>query len=152
MKFIVREMGISDRAVWVQMRLALWPHENAEALAKGIDDIVGSNDAWGFIAETADGTPAGFAELTIRKFANGCETQPVPFLEGIWVKEPLRREGVGARLIGHVEAFLTARGFREMGSDTEIDNRTSQIAHRGWGFSEKERVVYFRKTLNAPGR
>jgi aminoglycoside 6'-N-acetyltransferase I len=90
---------------------------------------------------------AGFAELAIRKYANGCETRPVPFVEGIWVKPQFRRQGVGARLIGHVEAFVMARGFREIGSDTLIDNRTSQAAHLAWGFFETERVVYFRKVL-----
>ena len=86
-------------------------------------------------------------QLAIRDYANGCASRPVPFLEGIWVKAPFRRQGIGTRLISHIEAFLTARGFREIGSDTELENHASQSAHRGWGFSETERVVYFRKLL-----
>ena len=46
---------------------------------------------------------------------------------------------------------LAEKGFREIGSDTPLDNRASQDAHRGWGFAETERVVYFRKGL-AGGR
>jgi len=69
------------------------------------------------------------------------------FLEGIWVRPKFRRQGIGARLIRHIEAFLVSQGFRELGSDTQIDNLESQIAHRAWGFSETERVVYFRKDL-----
>jgi aminoglycoside 6'-N-acetyltransferase I len=61
----------------------------------------------------------------------------------------LRRRGIGAGLIKHVEAFLVARGFCELGSDTQIDNGASQAAHLGWNFSETERVVYFRKCLKA---
>ena len=45
------------------------------------------------------------------------------------------------------EALLVERGFRELGSDTYIDNRQSQAAHLAWGFSETERVVYFLKIL-----
>jgi aminoglycoside 6'-N-acetyltransferase I len=71
----------------------------------------------------------------------------VPFLEGIWVETELRRQGVGKALIEYAANFLVARGFSELGSDAEIDNHVSHASHRGWGFSETERVVYFRKTL-----
>jgi len=147
MEVIVREIGAADRAVWAQMRAALWPGPAPEALAAEIDELLRSDDAWGFIAETADGTAIGFAELALRKYANGCSTQPVAFLEGIWVKSEFRRQGIGARLIAHIAAFAAARGFRELGSDAELDNRISHAAHRGWGFAETERVVYFRKDL-----
>ena len=148
MGILVREMQVSDRAAWAQMRSALWPDETKAAHAEMIETLLRSKDAWGFIAEM-DGTPAGFAELAIRDYANGCDIAPVPFLEGIWVSPLRRRQGIGARLIVHIEAFVRARGFCEMGSDTPIDNCASQAAHRSWGFSETERVVYFRKRLKA---
>jgi len=72
----------------------------------------------------------------------------VPFLEGIWVEPELRRRGVGRALVDHVEAFVRARGFREIGSDALLGNRASHAAHAAWGFSETERVVYFRKGLD----
>jgi aminoglycoside 6'-N-acetyltransferase I len=143
---IIREARASDRAAWTAMRAALWPEEDAEALARGIDAILARGDAWGFIAE-ADGAAVGFAEVAIRPYANGCDSQPVAFLEGIWVAEGTRRSGIGKQLIAHIEAFLLARGFNELGSDTPFDNLASQDAHRRWGFAETERVVYFRKTL-----
>jgi len=147
MDIIVREMGAADRAVWAAMRAALWPEEDARALADGIDEFLGSGDCWGFMAEKRDGMAVGFAEISIRKSANGCESRPVPFLEGIWVRQDLRRLGIGARLVRHVEDFLVSRGYRELGSDALLDNSVSHESHRGWGFSETERVVYFRKDL-----
>ena len=143
----VREIGPDDRVAWAAMRAALWPDEDKAGLADGIDEFFDGDDAWGFMAETSDGTPVGFAEIAIRKYANGCETSPVPFLEGIWVKEEFRRQGIGAALIRYVEDFLVARGYRELGSDALMDNRLSHDSHRGWGFTETERVVYFRKSL-----
>src|SRR5215208_7864593 len=98
-KATVRPMNASDLANWAAMRAALWPEEAAPMHAREIEQILGSEDAWGFIAEMADGAPAGFAEISLRKFANGCETQPVPFLEGIWVEAPLRRQGIGRLLV-----------------------------------------------------
>jgi aminoglycoside 6'-N-acetyltransferase I len=147
MTVLIREMRAADRRVWAEMRAALWPEDGLEPHAGAIDEVMDDPEAWGFIAETVDGAAAGFAEIAIRKYANGCDTRPVAFLEGIWVTPALRRQGIGSRLIHHVEAFLIARGFRELGSDAQLDNRISQVAHRGWGFSETERVVYFRKAL-----
>jgi aminoglycoside 6'-N-acetyltransferase I len=72
-----------------------------------------------------------------------------PFLEGIFVREEFRRRGIGARLMAYAEEFVAARGFTEIGSDTDIANRASHAAHRSWGFVETERVVYFRKVLGA---
>jgi aminoglycoside 6'-N-acetyltransferase I len=145
-------MTAADGAVWAEMRAELWPSEHADAHAAAIEDILNSGDAWGLIAETPASAGIGFAEIAIRKYANGCETQPVPFLEGIWVKPSFRRRGVGAQLIGYAETYLASRGFRELGSDTEFHNRISQAAHLAWGFAETERVVYFRKELGASGR
>lgn len=152
MQVTVREMEASDRASWAEMRAALWPEETPAAHDAAIGNILGDANVWGFMAESPDGTPAGFAELAIRSYANGCDSAPVPFLEGIWVTPPLRRQGIGAQLIAHLEALVAARGFCEIGSDTPIANGASQAAHRGWGFSETERVVYFRKKLKSAVR
>lgn len=151
MKFTVRQMGPSDRPAWAEMRAALWPEESLQNHAEEIGGLLASEDCWAFIAETGDGAPVGFAEVAVRKYANGCTTRPVPFLEGIWVKAEFRRRGIGARLIETAEAFLSDRGFREIGSDAEIQNLVSHAAHAGWGFSETERVVYFRKAIKSRG-
>src|SRR5215469_8914797 len=143
----IRPMERGYTPSWLKMRHALWPEADEQGHAKDIERILTSADEWAFLAE-ADGVPAGFAEISVRKFANGCETAPVPFLEGIWVEPELRRRGVGRALVAHVEAFVRARGFREIGSDALLDNKASHMAHAAWGFSETERVVYFRKGLD----
>jgi aminoglycoside 6'-N-acetyltransferase I len=144
-------MGANDRAIWAQMRIALWPDETVRGHAEMTDELVGNREVLGLIAEAADGNAIGFAEIAVRKYANGCDTRPVAFLEGVWVKPQFRRRGIGTRLIAHAGAFLAERGFRELGSDTPIDNQASQAAHVAWGFSETERVVYFRKLLKPLG-
>ena len=150
--FGIREMNGRDKLIWAEMRAHLWPDEAPRAHAEAIETMLQDDDVWGFIAETSYVDAVGFLEVALRKYANGCESQPVPFLEGIWVDPRFRRQGVGARLLEYLEAFLTARGFREIGSDTQIDNHTSQAAHLSWGFLETERVVYFRKVLNSSRR
>jgi aminoglycoside 6'-N-acetyltransferase I len=152
MDVFIRQMGAADRTVWASMRASLWPEETPQQHFEGIDQLLADGEAWGFIAETSDGTAVGFAEIAIRAYANGCDSRPVGFLEGIWVSEQFRRRGIGAQLVRHIESFLASRGFHELGSDTPLDNGVSQSAHLGWGFSETERVVYFRKLFRAPAR
>jgi aminoglycoside 6'-N-acetyltransferase I len=151
MNITVRQMTASDRTAWVEMRSALWPEDAPEAHVDAANELLNSGENWGLIAETLDREIAGFAEIAVRKYANGCDTKPVGFLEGIWVKPKFRRQGIGAQLIKKAEALLVECGFHELGSDTPINNRDSQAAHLAWGFSETERVVYFRKVL-APTR
>ena len=51
------------------------------------------------VAETAGATPAlvGFAEVSRRAYAEGCETSPVGFLEGWYVVPERCGQGGGAR-------------------------------------------------------
>jgi aminoglycoside 6'-N-acetyltransferase I len=152
MAFSVRQMGRADREAWARMRAALWPDASAEEHGKDVAAMLADATGWGFVAQNNDGAPVGFAEITIRPFANGCDSRPVPFLEGIWVEPRFRRQGVGALIVEHVEAFVAARGFGEIGSDALIENHISHAAHRGWGFCETERVIYFRKLLGTRSR
>jgi aminoglycoside 6'-N-acetyltransferase I len=142
-------MGRGDRETWIRLRAALWPDEAGEVHGKDVDAFLGDETGFGFVAETEDGTAVGFAEITIRPFANGCDSRPVPFLEGIWVEPSFRRRGIGTRLLARIETFVMARGFYEMGSDALLENIDSHAAHRGWGFAETERMIYFRKLLGA---
>jgi aminoglycoside 6'-N-acetyltransferase I len=48
--------------------------------------------------------------------------------------------------VAHIERFVAARGFHEIGSDALIENAGSHAAHAAWGFVETERVVCYRKT------
>ena len=143
----IRQVERTDRGAWARLRHALWPEENLAAHASAIDRVLASEDEWAFLAIDENGKAVAFAEIAVRKYANGCESQPVPFLEGIWVDARFRRCGIGRRLVVHVEQFVAARGFREIGSDALIDNVGSHTAHAAWGFAETERVVYFHKLL-----
>jgi len=140
-------MTAADRKLWSELRAALWPEQAPEQHVHDLDSVLRDGQYWGFVAQAPDGHAIGFAEISIRRFANGCDSQPVPFLEGIWVAPQFRRQGIAALLLDRIEAFVTERGFQELGSDALIDNTESHAAHRAWGFAETERVIYFRKVL-----
>lgn len=144
----VREMGRADHAAWAGMARSLWPEHDLDRLRAGIDAMAGPGIGGrrGWIAE-AQGRDVGFAELGLRPYANGCDSQPVGFLEAIWVAPDWRGRGVARQLLAAVVAAARADGLREIGSDALIDNAPSLAAHASWGFEEIERVVWFRKTL-----
>lgn len=148
MSLAVRELGPADLDIWASLAYRLWPEDPPETHRAEIAATLGPGlgGCRAFVAE-AEGAVAGFAELGLRPYANGCATRPVAFLEGVWVAPGARRRGVGRALLAHVEALARAEGLREIGSDTLIANRVSRSAHRAWGFEEIERVVCFRKTL-----
>lgn len=145
MGILIRKVRRRDKAAWLTLRRRLWP-EPRETLRREIECLFGKR---GFLCLIAwqEGKVVGFAEAMIRPFANGCESAPVPFLEGLWVEPASRRKGIGRLLVQGVESWAQRKGFRELGSDAYLTHRTSHKAHRAYGFRETERVVYFKKSL-----
>jgi hypothetical protein len=45
MEFIVRQMGASDRAIWAEMRTALWPDEAPLTHAKMVHELLGDGES-----------------------------------------------------------------------------------------------------------
>ena len=136
-----------DRADWLRLRVALWPDARAESPAE-ISDILASPDLAALIARDAGGTAIGFAEIALRRdYVNGCETSPVGFLEGIFVALEARRQGVARALVDAAAEWVRSKGCTEFASDADISNDASHRMHAALGFSETQRVVYFRKLV-----
>jgi aminoglycoside 6'-N-acetyltransferase I len=133
---------------WVKMRCELWPEYPEVDLRGGAGAMLllpAKND---IRIASVDGKPIGFAETSLRSdYVNGCETSPVAFLEGIYVAPDQRRKGVARALIGEAEAWAKKIGCKEFASDALLANSDSHKMHTALGFSETERVVYFRKSL-----
>jgi aminoglycoside 6'-N-acetyltransferase I len=146
----IRPLESRDRQTWAEMRAALWPDEDADHLAHETLQHFGEGLKPPLIvlaAEDAQGRLAGFIELSLRPYAEGCASSPVPFVEGWYVAAEARHQGVGRRLVEAAENWARLRGFTEIGSDALLDNAMSHAAHAALGFEEVERIVCFRKTL-----
>jgi aminoglycoside 6'-N-acetyltransferase I len=146
---LIRLIQPSDAADWERMRQALWPSEPGEHAEEIASFFAGDrrDPAEVLLAIDGSGRAIGFAEVSIRQYAEGCDSDRVAYLEGWFVEEAQRRKRVGAALVAAVEAWGRAQGCTELASDTEIDNTGSAAAHRALGFSEVERIVCFRKDL-----
>lgn len=99
-----------------------------------------------FAVERPGGGLAGFLEISVRNYAEGC-TGDTPYIESWFVDRDLRGTGVGRALMGAAEQWAREQGYSELGSDTLLENHVSQAAHRALGFAEVERTVHFRKAL-----
>jgi aminoglycoside 6'-N-acetyltransferase I len=150
----VRPAAPADAERWIDLRLALWPHEpRAELAAAAYAYLQGR----GFMLEIVlvavdeEQTVVGFAELSLRPYAEGCATTPVAFLEGWFVVPEWRGRGVGRALVHAAEEWGRGRGCREFASDANIDNLASAAAHEALGFEEVEQIRCFRKSLESAG-
>ncbi len=155
----VREATPADAADWVALRHALWPHATLRDLRATARAFFGAGTlevAAVFLAFAADAArdhgeaPCGFLELSLRAHVPGVTEVPAPFVEGWFVERRVRRRGVGRALMAAAERWSRARGHRALGSDTQLDNRRSRVAHRALGFGEHERLVSFVKRLGGP--
>lgn len=145
---------------WLQLRGEFFPEdfpgEHQQFLQKlNTDPGEGQNDNGrftAFIAHAADDEAMGFAEVAIRHdYVNGCQYRPALFLEGIFVRPAFRGRGIARALCSAAGEFGARHGCREFASDVLIDDFDSLAAHAALGFTETERVVYFRKLLGTPG-
>lgn len=144
----VRPLQPADIPAWKRMRKALWPRltdaDNDRECAAILAD---SEHHAVFVAAPGSQEPQAFADASLRQYADGCETSPVGYLEGWFVQEPIRRGGIGRRLVEAAENWARSKGCTEMGSDAILDNIGSQAAHARLGYDEVERQVCFRKAL-----
>jgi aminoglycoside 6'-N-acetyltransferase I len=138
-----------DDADWLRLRMALWPAGTAETHRAEMASFLAQPDRFAqFIARDQDGAGVGFVEASIRHdYVNGTETSPVAFLEGLYVRPRARRQGVARALVAAVTEWARSKGCAELASDALIGNRISHATHRGLGFVETERVVYFNKRI-----
>ena len=146
----VRPATPADAADWLRMRVALWPEgeasEHADEIAQFFAGTL-TNPLEVLLAVDEAGKTIGFAELSIRNYAEDCVTDCVAYLEGWYVDAEWRRRGVGRALVAEAEAWARAQGCTEFGSDALLENETSAAAHRALGFQETVRIRCFRKQL-----
>ena len=125
----------------------LWPEHSAEDMTEEIASLLAREDAAIFLYKE-QGEAVGFAECQLRRdYVEGTETSPVGYLEGIYVREGVRRQGIARSLLSACETWAKAHGCTEFGSDCELDNTDSQRFHRAVGFEEANQIVAYVKKL-----
>jgi aminoglycoside 6'-N-acetyltransferase I len=129
------------------MRDELWPGARDEHVLEIAQYFAGHVHMLDqvYMAVTAEDLSIGFIELSIRNYAEGSDYSRVPYVEGWFVAEAYRGQGVGKLLMQSAENWARDLGYSELASDAELDNLGSIAAHKAFGFDETERVVCFLK-------
>lgn len=144
---MIRKAKIGDLNAITDLAMKLWPcHEESE-LAANLAQILEKSDAAFFLAQQ-DGRNVGFAQCQLRRdYVEGTESSPVGYLEGIFVEETARGQGVAKALISACENWAKENGCREFASDCELSNDASLAFHLALGFEEANRIICFTKRL-----
>ena len=143
---MIRKAQKEDLPVLADLAARLWPHHTAaEMEAEFLQAIHQENTAF-FIAW--EEIPIGFAQCQLRHdYVEGTDSSPVGYLEGIYVAEDFRKQGVAKVLLGACESWAESKGCREFASDCELDNAQSLAFHLNVGFEEANRIICFTKRL-----
>lgn len=86
----------------------------------------------------------GFAIFSIRsEYVEGSEKSPVGYLEAIVIDDNQRGQGLAEKLVNHGIEWCKSKGCAQVGSDVELQNKTSQLFHEKLGFKEVNRLVCY---------
>jgi aminoglycoside 6'-N-acetyltransferase I len=143
------QIGADSFSLYCRLRNQFWPMGETVCEREAVE-ILG-DVRWGvFVARIDSGAVVGFLEVCLRGYAEGAESSPVGYLEGLYLDAEYRRQGIGAALVRAGEQWAWSRGCREMASDAQIDNAVSIEMHKHMGYREVERQVCFLKRLTDP--
>lgn len=95
-----------------------------------------------------DNKKIGFAHFSIRKdYVEGTKSNPVLYLEGIYIKEEYRNNGYSKLLINEGIKWGKENNCKEFASDCEETNINSINFHKQMGYNEVNRIVCFTKEI-----
>ena len=109
---IVRKAESGDRAEWLRMRVALYPNDDPQILAREIDQLL-ADLTWGILmAEIPTEGLCGFVEVSFRSRAEGCESGAVGYIGSWYVDPQVRRQGIGRELLDAAEGWAVQCGAK----------------------------------------
>lgn len=144
----VRPMQETEVALWAALRLKLWPdHPSADNAADTAAFLAGASALKIVFLAFDDDMAVGFVEISERSVADGCENDPVAYVEGWYVDDAYRGTGMGGALIDAAKRWAQTNEYAYLASDAELTNTGSRKAHRALGFEEVSQVATFRMKL-----
>ncbi|MBX4200802.1 GNAT family N-acetyltransferase [Candidatus Parcubacteria bacterium] len=138
----------NDFSDWVNLGVSLWPNHSRIELEEEFRDILHSDNEGAFVYKDESGRVIAFLNFAIRRdYVEGASTNPVGYIEGIYVKDEYRKRGIAKKLIEKTEEWFVQQGISEIGSDVEADNLLSQEFHKSIGFKEGKTLIHYLKKI-----
>lgn len=141
------ELTEDDLEPWTHLACSLWPDHSCEEMRESGFHILRSPRETAFLCRIGQDY-AGFVHVSIRvDYVEGSDSNPVGYVEGIYVKDSYRKQGIAKRLLEAGEAWAASQGCAQMGSDVEQGNDDSCHFHSRVGFKEVNRLICFIKDI-----
>ena len=144
---MIQKAEVKDLPAIAELVCQLWPDHTVEEVQIEFAEIITKNDAAFFLAY-AEETAIGFAQCQLRHdYVEGTDSSPVGYLEGIYVADGYRKQGVAKELLSACESWAKTKGCTEFASDCELSNTQSLQFHLNVGFEEANRIICFTKKI-----
>jgi aminoglycoside 6'-N-acetyltransferase I len=146
----IAKIAQDDFNEWLDLALRLWPDYSSIEMQEILTDLLKSDRETAFLVRDDKGSAIAFMNLSLRyEYVPEATRSPVGYIEGIYVKDEYRHQGVGKAMVEYAEQWARAQGCIELASDALIENTASHEFHTKTGFREAERTVFFIKSLAA---
>ena len=130
---------------WLALALTLWPDANECDLMKERNEGHLKNEFLYYLNNKA----VAFISLSLRHdYVEGTDSSPVGYIEGIFVEQNYRRNGIAKELVDFAKNWSVANGCVELASDCLLENEDSRIFHNRIGFREANTIVCFTMDLS----
>ncbi len=144
---MIRRAEQSDLALLAALACRLWPEHPLDEMLTELEEIITEPGAAFFLAFDSE-TAVGFAQCQLRHdYVEGTESSPVGYLEGIYVADGCRQQGIARALLTACEGWAKEQGCTEFASDCELTNTESLKFHLNVGFQEANRIICFTKKI-----
>ena len=144
---MIRKAELTDFPILSNLACRLWPEHTEAEMQKELSDILAKSDAAFFLAYSEEAA-VGFAQCQLRRdYVEGTDSTPVGYLEGIYVADAYRKQGIAKSLLAACESWAKEKGCTEFASDCELSNTQSLQFHLNMGFEEANRIICFTKKL-----
>ena len=144
---MIRKAESKDLPILAELACQLWPDHMVEEMHSEFADTIAKPDAVFFLAY-AEETAVGFAQCQLRHdYVEGTDSSPVGYLEGIYVADDYRKQGLARELLAACENWAKEKGCTEFASDCELNNTQSLQFHLNVGFEEANRMICFTKKI-----
>ena len=144
---MIRKATADDLPLLAALACRLWPEHPLDEMLTELAEIITEPDIAFFLA-CEEEKCLGFAQCQLRHdYVEGTESSPVGYLEGIYVVDGHRHQGIARALLATCERWARAQGCTEFASDCELTNTESLKFHLKVGFEEANRIICFTKKI-----
>lgn len=144
---MIKKAEVKEAKLIAELAIQMWTSHTVEELEEEFRELLKNSECAIYIYYV-NHQAVGFAQCQLRHdYVEGTSSSPVGYLEGIFVNEKFRHQGIASALLNACEKWASENQCTEFASDCELTNETSLKFHLALKFEEANRIICFRKKL-----